>query len=191
MLWRSVLPDLDEDDEKTIVDTRVPSLEDPRVPSFEDPRVPSFEDLRVRSFEDTPIPSFEDTPIPSFEDPPEPKHRWGDSKAGVALSLTLRPLAAGLRSFSLVYPLSMLALAIAGIAWYLAQTAPPESRAAASSLPEVAAPATTASASTSVEVPQVAPPATTKRSIDVMSLPTAPPAIAPPASRTKPSPRTR
>ncbi len=115
-----------------------------------------------------------------------------EANSGWARSSVLRPLAARLRAFPLAYALSVVALAVAGIAWYLAQATPPESAAAR------AASSTTLPTAASVALPP-APPAeppsdavttapphvvVSKPPIDVLSLPVAPPAQ--PALRTRP-----
>jgi len=66
-------------------------------------------------------------PAPVAENLRKIRDRWRDSKASFALSQTLRPVAVRLRSFSLVYPLSILALAMSGAALYLSRPMPSES----------------------------------------------------------------
>jgi hypothetical protein len=128
--------------------------------------------------------------------------RLRDSKASMALSRTLQPLAAGLRSPllipTIVYALSMVALAVSGIAWHLSRRLPsePAQRAVASSMPsEISVDATPLAPSASAEATPPAPstPATrvapevgSKPPIDVMRLPVAPQTAAQPAGRSKP-----
>src|SRR6266478_4636302 len=116
--------------------------------------------------------------------------RLRDSKTSLALSRTLQPLAAGLRSPllipTIVYALSMIALTISGIAWYLSRTMPSDSshRAVAFSTPsEVAVLAPSASA----EAPPPSPEIVNKAPIDVMHLPVAPQGATQPAPRGKPA----
>jgi len=116
-----------------------------------------------------------------------------DTMSGLSLSLTWRPLAARLRSVSLLQVFAFAALAVAGIAWYLSKTLPPETAAArsapsipAQSIPAPSIPAPSIPEEISappepralapVEVTTVAPRAASKPPIDVSSLPLAPPA---------------
>jgi len=115
-----------------------------------------------------------------------------DTMSGFATSLTWRPLAARLRSISLLHAFAFAALAVAGIAWYLSKTLPPEpvSARSAPSLPAAATPPPSVPSPSipeevsappeprtlaPVEVTTVAPRAASKPPIDVSSLPLAPP----------------
>jgi hypothetical protein len=76
---------------------------------------------------------------PAAENPRKLRDRWRDSKAsiafsralrdskaGIVVSRTLRPVAARLGSFSLAYPISIVALTMSGTALYLSRTVPPD-----------------------------------------------------------------
>jgi hypothetical protein len=127
------------------------------------------------------------------EQPERPSGSWSESRSGLALSRTLRPLAAGLRSFPFAYVFSIAALGMSGAAWYLSRTAPvdaghpPAAAAPAKPSPPVAAapplapPSAEIAQAASVAPPKPAPAAqlpARKTPIDVMSLPVAPPAPA-------------
>src|SRR5882672_3057228 len=75
------------------------------------------------------VPPSTRPPLPSS--PRTLSDRLRDSKTSLALARTLQPLAAGIRSPlfipSIVYALSMVALTISGIAWYLSRTMPSDS----------------------------------------------------------------
>ncbi len=135
-----------------------------------------------------------DRPLPRL-----PSDRPSETRA-LAVSKTLRPMAAGLRDFPFAYVLSMIALAVAGVSLYLARTAPSDAQRAAAAGPVIAAPKPTppleirppARPAVSAELDRPAasppsgivhiPPTTSGRPpIDIMSLP-----IAPPAGRAKP-----
>ena len=134
-----------------------------------------------------------DARVPWPEPPPGLKDRPRDTRSGIALSSTIRPLAARLRSFSLVHFLALAALAMAAFAWFLARTAPPESAGmtAASPNPEdVAASAEAARAAPAAAAPSAV--VSTSRPgarapIDVNSLPVAPAPVLQPPTRLKPS----
>jgi hypothetical protein len=128
------------------------------------------------------------------ERPEQPSGSWSESRSGLALSRTLRPLAAGLRSFPFAYVFAIAALGMSGAAWYLSRTAPvdagPPAAAAAApagakaSQPVAAAPPVAQASAEIAPAASVAPakpapvaqPPTKKTPIDVMSLPVAPPA---------------
>jgi hypothetical protein len=126
-----------------------------------------------------------DARIPWFEPPAAKGAGLRDTISGLALSITLHPLAARLRSFSLVNAFACAALALAGIAWYLSKTLPPEPvvATAAPSIPEEISappePPPSAPAEITAAPPLgivTAPPGIVgKQPIDVFSLPPAPP----------------
>src|SRR5205807_10442821 len=90
------------------------------------------------------------------------RDRWRDSRASFALSQTLRPVAVRLRSFSLVYPLSIVALSVSGTALYLSRPLPSESMrvSAAATSDDVTAsegpPSSTAPDQAASDVPSIA-----------------------------------
>jgi hypothetical protein len=143
--------------------------------------------------------TLRDVRVPWFEPPAAKGAGLRDTISGLALSITLHPLAARLRSFSLVNAFACAALALAGIAWYLSKTLPPEPvvATAAPSIPEEISAPPEPPASPSAEIPAAAPavpaaapavPAAappgivSKQPIDIFSLPPAPPTR---AGRTK------
>lgn len=148
------------------------------------PPLSSGANVQIGDDEDT----LPDARVPRHE-PPELQDRPRDTRSGIALSRTLRPLAAGLRSFSLVHALALAALAIAGIALFLARTTPPESvvaAAAPSMTAEISAPAEPLPASPPEAVTSTARRVASKPPIDVNSLPVAPPPVVQPSLRAKP-----
>jgi len=173
---------LSEAEDRTVdVDTDRPSYvaistsPRPRVISDFAPPGPIGED------EDT----LRDVRVPWFEPPAAKGAGLRDTISGLALSITLHPLAARLRSFSLVNAFAFTALALAGIAWYLSKTLPPEPvvATAAPSIPEEISAPPEPPAAASAEIPAAVPavpvaaPAgiVSKQPIDVFSLPPAPP----------------
>ncbi len=118
-----------------------------------------------------------------------PGDSWPDTRtgSGMALSRTLRPLAAGLRSFPFAYVFSIAALGMSGAAWYMSRTAPVEAIQAPAAAPKPTEPLAPAPAAAPASA-QIAPAASVvatkaivqaparKAPIDVMSLPVAPPA---------------
>jgi hypothetical protein len=179
---RSTMPSQPQD---ATVDAKRPSYR--AVPPSVHPPPPrrSAPRVEIGDAEDT----LRDARVPWPEPPAELKDRPRDSRSGIALSRTLRPLAAGLRSFSLVHALALAALALAGIALFLARTTPPESVGAVAARPtarEISAPAEPSPASPPAAVTATARHVASKPPINVNSLPVAPPPVVQPLPRAKP-----
>jgi hypothetical protein len=179
---RSTTPSQTED---TTVDAKRPSYRAVPPSVHPPPAWRSAPNVEIGDDEHT----LRDARVPWPEPPAQLKDRPRDTRSGIALSRTLRPLAAGLRSFSLVHVLALAALALAGIALFLARTTPPESvgaAAAPSTAREISAPAEPSPASPPAAVTATARHVASKPPIDVNSLPVAPPPVVQPLPRAKP-----
>jgi hypothetical protein len=132
--------------------------------------------LWVRASDEFPLVPKEPSSFPLV-----PKDRPSDSRVATVappLSRTLRPIAEGIRAFPFAYFFSTIALGVAGVALYYARALPfePARKVAATKTIDVAPAPPPRPPPLVLSIAPPPPAASSKPSIDVMSLPTAPPA---------------